>query len=149
MTRRGPAAVLAAMVCALPACGGGGTGGGGVTTPPSARTETFTGTVTASAPGACGGDNHQFAAADGTISVLLTRTSTGENLSVELCPQNAVNKAADCTLSRRPIAIGETLAAPRKGIETQILSFLPPTCGGVGGFSPTPITYTATVTYFR
>jgi hypothetical protein len=141
--------VLLAVSSALAGCAGGGGNGGGITTPPAPRTETFTGTVAATGPGSCGGDNHQFSAADGTISVVLTRTSTGENMSVELCPQGALNKAAECTLSRRPIAIGETLSAPRKGIDTQILSFLPPTCGGIGPFSPTPINYTATVTFLR
>jgi hypothetical protein len=135
--------VRAMTLCALAAgCGGGGTSG-----PDGVETQTFTGSTSAQAAGSCTGDTHRFNAGDGTVSVTLAGTSTGDALTAEICP--GASTSNDCTLSRRRIDIGQTLSATRRGGVSQVLSLLPLTCGAGGPPPAGPIDYTATVTYPR
>jgi hypothetical protein len=129
----------------LSATCGGGYGGSPTPTPTGTETANYTGTTRSTSATSCTGDSHAFTAADGAISVTLVSTSTNENLTAQICPPNSLT----CTLTRRPINIGQTIDAARQGGASQVLSLLPLNCGTSAPPSTDPITYTARVTYQR
>lgn len=128
----------------------GGSGGSTPTSPPAPPTPTtaeFMGRTTASGASSCGGDLHVFDAQAGTIGVQLLSTTGSVGLSVQLCAGNAAGP--DCTISRRPIGLGETVTAERRGASSQTLSMLTANCGGNGPAPTGPVDYTVRVTYLR
>lgn len=140
MRRRAPYLLVLVAACD----GDGPAGPSGTVT----ETLTLTGTTRAFAAGACQGDNHSFTAAEGAISVTLTRTTPAESLTVQICPLMAAGSDA-CTFSRQRIDVGQTLRAARRGGAEQSLSLLPLTCGTNAPPSPEPISYTAMLTFQR
>lgn len=140
--------VLGFLMLATAACGGSPTAppvGSG----PMPQTLTFTGSARALGPGSCTGDGHAFDAPDGQIAITLVQTTPAEAMTVQICPAGNSFAQSDCTLTRRQINIGETLTAPRRGVqprpEQQTISMLPLTCGTNAPPSPSPIAYTVTV----
>lgn len=140
--------LLAALTLALTACGGGG--GGSPTAPPAPPTTVtvdFTGNTRASSPTSCGGDRHSFDAAQGPISVTLMSTTGNVGLSAQLCAGDVAGP--DCTIPRRPIALGQMLTAERRGVSSQTLSLLTANCGGGGPAPVGEVTYAVRVSYLR
>lgn len=133
----------------LTACGGSGTA---PTPAPQASepvTVPFSGTTRQTAAGSCGGDAHDFAAADGDVTVRLEETSDpARALSVQVCAGGIDNR--DCTINQQKIAVGQSLTGARKGIATQNLKLLPHNCVFGGQFDPgAGITYRVSVTHMR
>ena len=136
-------ATLALAAALFAACGGGGTPP--PTRPTIAETQTFTGTTRPTGPGSCGGDSHDFDAAEGTIAVMLVQSTGG--VVVQVCAGGIDNN--DCTIKLGPIAVGQTLSGTRKGIARQNLKLLPLDCVRPGPVPPGPVDYRATVTFQR
>ena len=136
---------LALAAALLSATCGGGSSPSPSPTPVVTETANYTGTTRSTSATTCTGDSHSFNAVDGSISITLVSTSTNENLTAQICPP----ASQTCTLTRRPINIGQTIEAPRQGGTSQVLSLLPLNCGTGAPPSPDPITYTARVTYQR
>lgn len=137
---------LAALLAA--GCGGSSTS----PTPPSGSTPTtvtLSGTTRQSAQGSCGGDSHDFTAADGDISVRLIETSDPAGaLSLQVCAGGIDNR--DCTINQQKISVGQTLTGARKGIASQNLKLLPHNCVFGGPFDPAVgITYRVSLTHMR
>ena len=108
----------------------------------------FTGTTRALGPTSCGGDSHQFVAAEGTITVLLVRTTGNASLVAQVCAGGIDDN--DCSLKQTVIAVGQTLTAVRKGASGQTLKLLPRNCGPQPQPPPAAsIDYAVTVTYQR
>jgi hypothetical protein len=135
---------------AITSCGGGsGTGPSPTPQAPVPVTVSFTGTTRQTAQGACGGDSHDFTAAEGNVSVQLVETSDPAGaLSVQVCAGGIDNR--DCTINQQKVAVGQTLSGTRKGIATQNLKLLPHSCVFGGPFDPAAgITYRVSVTHLR
>ena len=79
----------------------------------------------------------------------LLETSPRVALIVQLCSPTAVNHSRDCTINRQRIDVGQTLSGALRGGAVQKLAFNPLNCGGGTPAEPTPIAYTATVTFPR
>lgn len=130
------------------ACGGsGGSTPTAPQAPPTPTTAEFMGRTTASSATSCGGDRHAFDAQAGPIGVQLLSTTGSVGLSVQLCAGDIAGP--DCTIPRRPIGLGETVTAERRGTSSQTLSLLTANCGGNGPAPTGPVDYTVRVTYLR
>jgi hypothetical protein len=140
-------AVLSALT--IVSCGGSGTPPTPSSQAPRPITVLFIGTTRQSAQTSCGGDSHDFTAAEGTISVQLVETSDPAGaLSVQVCAGGVDNR--DCTINQQKIAVGQTLRGTRKGIATQNLKLLPHSCVFGGPFDPAAgITYRVFVDFLR
>jgi hypothetical protein len=139
-------ACLLAGVCVLTLVAG--CGGDSPSSPTAqATTDEFIG-ISRMLNDGCGTDIHNFSAADGAISVTLVQTTPASSLLVEVCPPSAGNipPAADCTIPRRQINVGQTLDARRKGGAQQAVYFWPLTCG-TGPPSLSSFGFRATVAY--
>lgn len=112
---------------------------------PQPASYTFGGTTRATGPGSCTGDSHPFEAPEGQIAITLVQTTPAESLTVQVCPNSTTYAQTDCTVTRRVINVGQTIAEPRRGGSAQSLSLLPLTCGTNAPPSPHPIAYTAMV----
>jgi hypothetical protein len=136
-------------ILAVAQCGGSGTTPSPANQPPAPATVSFTGTTRQTAQGSCGGDSHDFTAADGNVSVQLVETSDPAGaLSVQVCAGGIDNR--DCTINQQKITVGQTLSGARKGVATQNLKLLPHSCVFGGPFDPAVgITYRASVTHLR
>jgi hypothetical protein len=133
----------------ITSCGGSGTTPSPSNQPPTPVTVSFTGTTRQSAQSSCGGDSHDFTAAEGTISVQLVETSDPAGaLSIQVCAGGLDTR--DCTINQQRIAMGQTLSGSRKGIATQNLKLLPHSCVFGGPFDPAAgITYRVSVNHLR
>ena len=141
----------AAAIIALAGCGSSG----GAATPTTPTTPAVTSPVTITTTGStrqsginqCSGDAHTFSAAEGAISVTLTATSDSNSaLSVQVCSGSS-DTSANCAIKQQKIAVGQTLTGDRVGTAAQTLKFLPYACVFGSTYDPTPITYSASVTY--
>jgi hypothetical protein len=140
--------LAAVALSALAACGGSSPNTP-AQRPPEPVTATFSGTTRQSAQGACGGDSHDFTAAEGDVSVRLVETSDPSGaLSVQVCAGGVDNR--DCTINQQRITAGQSLTGARKGVATQNLKLLPHNCVFGGPFDPAVgITYRISVTHMR
>ena len=144
---RSAAAALALLV-ALSACGSGSTSPTPIPTPTPtvAVTRTFTGSTTHTSASGCGGDSHNFTAADGALIVTLVATSDpAAALSVQVCANGIDNR--NCSVNQQRIVVGEILNGARIGDALQNLKALPNNCVFGGPVDATPRTYTFTVTH--
>jgi hypothetical protein len=126
--------------------------GGGPSSPPPAgptvsESRTFNGTTRANSPTSCGGDSHDFTAADGAVSVTLVQSTGGVSMAVQVCAGGVDNNA--CTINLGPIAVGQTKTGTRQGVAQQNLKLMPANCGGNGPVPAAAVDYTATVTFQR
>ena len=141
-------AVTLTLLLAASACGGSNK------TPaaPSAgvlTTESYSGTTVQSGVNTCGGDSHNITALEGDISVRLVSTSDpNAALSIQVCP-NGLDSGNNCTIAQQRINVGQTLTGARKGVSLQNIKPLPFACVFTSTFSPTPMTYTLSVTYMK
>jgi hypothetical protein len=111
-------------------------------------TETFSGTTRQSGPGSCGGDSHDVTAADGEMSVrLLSTTDPAAALSVQVCAGGIDNR--DCSINQQKIAVGQSLAGPRKGGPSQNLKLLPHNCVFGGPVTAAPVAYSVSLTNMK
>ena len=76
----------------------------------------FTGTTRALGPTSCGGDSHQFVAAEGTITVLLVRTTGNASLVAQVCAGGIDDN--DCSLKQTVIAVARR--SPRSARERPV-----------------------------
>ena len=131
----------------LIACGSGGSSGPPPAGPTVTESRTFSGTTRANTPTSCGGDSHDFVAAEGAVAVTLVQSTGGVSMSVQICAGGIDNNA--CTINQGPIAVGQTRTGTRQGMAQQNLKLLPANCGGNGPVPAGPVDYTATVTFQR
>jgi len=146
MPRTSAAAVT--LVC-LAACGGGGSSS---PTPPAGnQTETFTGSSSVSATGGCSapGQRHVFASGQGTVVVTLVQSGDNAAVSIQVCPQNKVNDAQCSIPPFARIGVGQSARATLIGGPNQEVNVYPATCGQVGTFPASTVTYTVTVEHPR
>lgn len=139
----------AVLLAVLTSACGGGTTPTPTPQPPAPVTVTFAGTTRQTAAGSCGGDAHDFSAADGDVTVRLVETSDPAGaLSIQVCAGGIDNR--DCTINQQKISVGQSVTGARKGIATQNLKLLPHNCVFGGPFDPAAgITYRVSVTHMR
>ena len=112
-------------------------------------TESYSGTTVQTAVNSCGGDTHNITAFEGDIAVRLVATSDpNAALSIQVCP-SGVDNGSNCTIAQQRINVGQTLTGARKGTSLQNIKPLPFACVFTSTFSPTPVTYTLSVTYMK
>jgi hypothetical protein len=116
---------------------------------PMQVTDTFSGTTTQVAAGACTGDSHNITTAEGDMSARLIATSDPAGaLSVQVC--SAGIDDGNCSVRQQRIAIDQVVTGTRRGQAVQNLKLLPHNCVFSGG-APigTPVTYAVSVTYWK
>jgi hypothetical protein len=120
------------------------------TTPtPTPVTITVSGSTSQTGVNSCSGDTHTFNAAEGEITVRLTATSDPNlALSVQVCGGSS-DVLTNCAIRQQRINVSQSLAGARLGGTAQTLKFLPFACVFSNTFDPTPVTYTAAVTYLQ
>ena len=135
------------MVLAV-SCGGSSGGGGNPVTPAVLTVETYAGSIAPSTLG-CNSGDHVFTAREGTVSVRLDATSAADqSISLQICSGNDV--AGGCTIPQQRATVGQTLSGTRIGGTSQTLKLLRQDCVAGGQTqAPTPVTYSATLTYMK
>ena len=145
-----------ALLLAVAGCGSGRTPGPSPSPnpgdPPSQTavqvTETFSGSTTQTAPGACTGDTHNITATDGEMTVRLTATSDPAGaLSVQICGGGIDD--GNCSIRQQRIAIDQVITGAKRGAALQNVKLLPHSCVFSGTPAGGPVTYSVTVTYFK
>lgn len=140
-----PIVTTAAAALLATACGGGSS-----PAPPGPTVtdmRTFMGTARATGATSCSGDSHDFAAADGPISVTLNQSTGGIGMAVQVCAGGIDDN--NCSINLMPISVGQTVSGTRRGGASQNLKLNAPNCGAGGPPPAGPISYTATVTFQR
>jgi hypothetical protein len=114
-------------------CGGSSPSPAGPGTPPGTQTESFSGTASVSAAGACRSTGHAFRSGEGNLAITLVRSTDNLPVAVQVCHPTAVNHATECTVPPfQRIELGMTLRPTLRGGRDQVLTVHPRSCDAPG-----------------